>query len=301
MRSELRQGTDRILGLVTWAIVPTASLLVVSQMRSHESLAGAIRGTVAGVGAMIPEGLVLLTSIAFTAGVLRLSRRRVLVQELAAIEGLARVDVVCTDKTGTITELDLEVSELVPLDGVDRAEVEAALGALAAADPEPNASGRALAHAFASPGWAPTWRAAFSSARRYSGAGFGPHGDWIIGAPNVLLDVGAGHGDGGGAGGSTTEPTAAVAGTATAPTATRAGTAAEEATEADDESEAARPGGPAGRRAVAPGTACCWWLAPGASRGRAPRPPASRWPSSPSRSGCGPTPARRSTTSPRRA
>ncbi|HEX6167585.1 MAG TPA: HAD-IC family P-type ATPase, partial [Acidimicrobiales bacterium] len=200
VRSELRRGTDRILGMVTWAIVPTAILLIISQMRSHESLPGAIRGTVAGVGAMIPEGLVLLTSIAFTAGVLRLSRRRVLVQELAAIEGLARVDVVCTDKTGTITELDLQVSELLPLDGVDRAAVEAALGALAASDPEPNASGRALAEAFASPGWAPTWRAAFSSARRYSGAGFGPHGDWIIGAPNVLLDRGAGTlgpGDGG--------------------------------------------------------------------------------------------------------
>jgi cation-transporting P-type ATPase E len=195
VRSELRRGTDRILGLVTWAIVPTASLLVVSQMRSQESLAGAIRGTVAGVGAMIPEGLVLLTSIAFTAGVLRLGQRRVLVQELAAIEGLARVDVVCTDKTGTITEPDLEVSELVVLDGVDRAEVEAALGALAAADPEPNASGRALAGAFPSPGWTPTWRAAFSSARRWSGAGFGTHGDWIVGAPNILLDVGPG-GDG---------------------------------------------------------------------------------------------------------
>jgi cation-transporting ATPase E len=200
VRSELRRGTDRILGMVTWAIVPTAILLVVSQMRSNESLPGAIRGTVAGVGAMIPEGLVLLTSIAFTAGVLRLSQRRVLVQELAAIEGLARVDVVCTDKTGTITELDLEVSDLVVLDGADRAEVEAALGALAASDPEPNASGRALADAFPSPGWRPAWRAAFSSARRYSGAGFGPHGDWIIGAPNVLLDVSVG-GDGDGRGG----------------------------------------------------------------------------------------------------
>jgi cation-transporting ATPase E len=195
VRSELRRGTDRILGMVTWAIVPTATLLVVSQMRSQESLPGAIRGTVAGVGAMIPEGLVLLTSIAFTAGVLRLGQRRVLVQELAAIEGLARVDVVCTDKTGTITEPDLEVSELVVLDGVDRAEVEAALGALAAADPEPNASGRALAGAFPSPGWTPTWRAAFSSARRWSGAGFGPHGDWVVGAPTVLLDAGPG-GDG---------------------------------------------------------------------------------------------------------
>jgi cation-transporting ATPase E len=148
---------------------------------------------------MIPEGLVLLTSIAFTAGVLRLGRRNVLVQELAAIEGLARVDVVCTDKTGTITEPDLEVAEVVTLDGVARAEITAALGALAAADPEPNASGRALAASFDTPGWTPTWRAAFSSARRYSGAGFGEHGDWILGAPTVRLEAAAG-GDGGGDG-----------------------------------------------------------------------------------------------------
>ena len=188
VRSELRRGTDQILRLVTWLIVPTATLLIISQMSSHESLPDAVRGTVAGIGAMVPEGLVLLTSVAFTAGVLRLGRRHVLVQELAAIEGLARVDVVCTDKTGTLTELDLEVAEVVPLDGVDPATVGAALGALAAADPEPNASGRALAAAYPAPGWTPTWRAAFSSARRWSGAGFAGEGDWIVGAPNVLLE-----------------------------------------------------------------------------------------------------------------
>jgi cation-transporting ATPase E len=189
VRSELRQGTDQILRLVTWLIVPTAALLIYSQLRSNESLPAAIRGTVAGIGAMIPEGLVLLTSLAFTAGVLRLGRRHVLVQELAAIEGLARVDVVCTDKTGTLTELDLEVAEVVPLGGADAGTVHAALGALAAADPEPNASGRALAAAFAPPGWTTTWRAAFSSARRWSGAGFAGEGDWIMGAPNVLLEA----------------------------------------------------------------------------------------------------------------
>ncbi|HET6952682.1 MAG TPA: HAD-IC family P-type ATPase [Acidimicrobiales bacterium] len=191
VHSELRRGTDRILGYVTWAIVPTAVLLILSQVRGNESLPDAVRGTVAGVGAMIPEGLVLLTSVAFTAGVLRLGRRNVLVQELAAIEGLARVDVVCTDKTGTLTEPDLQVAEVVPFGCVDRALVEAALGALAAADPEPNTSGRALADRFPAPGWAPTWRAAFSSSRRWSGAGFGPHGDWIVGAPNVLLEAAA--------------------------------------------------------------------------------------------------------------
>jgi cation-transporting ATPase E len=198
VRSELRRGTDRILGMVTWLIIPTAILLIFSQLAesTDDSLGDAIRGTVAGVGAMIPEGLVLLTSVAFTAGVLRLGRRQVLVQELAAIEGLARVDIVCTDKTGTITELSLEVADVHPLDGADATEAESVLGALAAADPEPNASMRALGDRYPSPGWTPTWRAAFSSARRFSGTGFGEHGDWVLGAPNVLLEAARGDGDG---------------------------------------------------------------------------------------------------------
>ena len=198
VRSELRSGTDRILKFVTWLIIPIAILLIFSQLAesTDDSVGDAIRGTVAGVGSMIPEGLVLLTSIAFTAGVLRLGRRQVLVQELAAIEGLARVDIVCTDKTGTITEPSLQVADIHALDGADAHEAEAALGALAASDPEPNASMRALAERYASPGWTPTWRAAFSSARRFSGTGFGVHGDWVLGAPNVLLDAAGGDGDG---------------------------------------------------------------------------------------------------------
>jgi cation-transporting P-type ATPase E len=198
VHSELRRGTDRILRMVTWLIIPIAILLIFSQLAesTDDSIGDAIRGTVAGVGAMIPEGLVLLTSIAFTAGVLRLGRRQVLVQELAAIEGLARVDIVCTDKTGTITEPSLQVADVHALDGADAHEAESALGALAASDPEPNASMRALAERYASPGWTPTWRAAFSSARRFSGTGFGVHGDWVLGAPNVLLDATSGDGDG---------------------------------------------------------------------------------------------------------
>jgi cation-transporting P-type ATPase E len=198
VRSELRRGTDRILQFVTWLIIPIAILLIFSQLAesTDDSIGDAIRGTVAGVGSMIPEGLVLLTSIAFTAGVLRLGRRQVLVQELAAIEGLARVDIVCTDKTGTITEPSLEVADVHPLDGVDAGNAESALGALAAADPEPNASMRALADRYPSPGWTPTWRVAFSSAKRYSGTGFREHGDWVLGAPNVLLDAARGDGRG---------------------------------------------------------------------------------------------------------
>ncbi|MDP1807773.1 MAG: HAD-IC family P-type ATPase, partial [Acidimicrobiales bacterium] len=102
--SELRAGVDRILRWVTWLMVPTAVLLVSTQLIHNEDLADALRGSVAGVGSMVPEGLVLLTSLAMAVGVVRLARRRVLVQELAAIETLARVDVVCLDKTGTLTE-----------------------------------------------------------------------------------------------------------------------------------------------------------------------------------------------------
>ena len=189
VRSELRRGTDDILRMVTWLIVPTAALLIASQIRSNESVPDAVRGTVAGVGAMVPEGLVLLTSLAFTAGVLRLGRRNVLVQELAAIEGLARVDVVCADKTGTITEPDLQVAEVVPLDGAREDEVPPPSGRWRPPTPSPTPAAGPWRRAFDAPGWTPTWRAAFSSARRYSGAGFGAHGDWIMGAPNVLLEA----------------------------------------------------------------------------------------------------------------
>ena len=192
VRSELRQGTDQILRWVTWLILPTAVLLIFSQLESHESLNSAIRGSVAGIGSMIPEGLVLLTSVAFAASVIRLGQRKVLVQELAAIEVLARVDVVCIDKTGTITEPVLEVVDVELLAPSVRSDhVEAALGALAWADPEPNASMSALATRFPapSPGWTPTWRVAFSSARRFSGTGFGSNGDWVLGAPDGLLSA----------------------------------------------------------------------------------------------------------------
>ena len=195
VHSELRAGIDRILRLVTWLIVPTAVLLVTSQLIGHESLPDAIRGSVAGVGSMIPEGLVLLTSIAFAVGVVRLGKRQVLVQEMPAIEGLARVDVVCIDKTGTLTEGEMAMRELVALDpAVPAADV---LGALGAADPHPNASLRVLIATYPAPtGWAATGTVPFSSARKWSAADLGTNGAWVLGGPDVLLvGVGAGADD----------------------------------------------------------------------------------------------------------
>ena len=186
VRSELRAGTDTILRGVTWLLIPTAILLIGSQMARHDDLAEAMRGSVAGVGAMVPEGLVLLTSVAFTVGAMRLSRLRVLVQELPAIEGLARVDVVCVDKTGTLTSGEVVVREIVAIDA--EAPVQEVLAALAAADPHPNRSLQAVAaHVQAPPAWSPTVTVPFSSARKWSGTSFdADRGTWVLGAPDVL-------------------------------------------------------------------------------------------------------------------
>jgi cation-transporting P-type ATPase E len=185
-RSELRQGIDRILLYVTIAIIPTATLLFISQLRAQADRGHALSSAVAGTVAMIPEGLVLLTSLAFALAVMRLARRRVITQELQAVEGLARVDVLCIDKTGTLTEGRLSVERVEPMGDVDPA---GPLAALAAHDPAPNATMRAIATAFPEPppGWSPDETFPFSSSRRWSGATFGERGTWLLGAPEVLL------------------------------------------------------------------------------------------------------------------
>lgn len=139
--SELQRGTNQILRGISFALVPISALLATSQLlRSHVSASEALRGTVAGVGAMVPEGLVLLTTIAFALEAFRLARRAVLVQSLPAIEGLARVDVVCIDKTGTLTMPGMNLDHIVDFDG----RIHEAIGALGASDPAPNATMRAI-------------------------------------------------------------------------------------------------------------------------------------------------------------
>ncbi len=187
--SELRAAIDRILRFVTIAIVPTGALLFVSQLvRSHEPFRLALASAVAGTVAMVPEGLVLLTSVAFAVGVVRLARRRVLVQELAAVECLARVDVLCIDKTGTLTEGRLAVEEVDVLDPA--APAGAALASLAGADPSPNATLRAIGDRFADdPSWTATAVVPFSSERKWSAAAFGERGAWVLGGTDVLSDA----------------------------------------------------------------------------------------------------------------
>ncbi|MGW2542438.1 HAD-IC family P-type ATPase [Kitasatospora sp. NPDC001574] len=113
VKSELRSGIDSILRFITWLLVPTAIGLIISQLAVEgRDWKEAVRRMVAGIVPMVPEGLVLLTSVAFAIGVVRLGRKQCLVQELPAIEGLARVDTVCLDKTGTLTEGGMDVVDL---------------------------------------------------------------------------------------------------------------------------------------------------------------------------------------------
>jgi cation-transporting ATPase E len=189
-RSELVDGTNYILRLVQWALIPTATLLAISQFTvQHHSWHRAIAGVIAGVVAMIPEGLVLLTSLAFAVATVTLARGRVLVQELPAVEGLARVDIVLLDKTGTITEGVMRFDTLEPVaDDPEVGEdlVTSALAALAADDTR-NQTIQALCEAFPTPpGWTRSASTPFSSSRKWSAATFGEHGTWVLGAPEMV-------------------------------------------------------------------------------------------------------------------
>ena len=186
--SQLRQGVDRILKWLT-VIIPIASgLLLIRLLVAEERWQDALQGTVAAAVAMVPDGLVLLTSLAFVAGVLELSRRNALAKQLSTVEVLARVDVLCLDKTGTITTGEIAFEELHLLGSVDRSEAEAALGALAAADDAPNSTMLAIQNAVGTKSdWVVVNSEPFSSARKWSATEFQGHGWVYLGAPDVLL------------------------------------------------------------------------------------------------------------------
>lgn len=190
VKSELRNGINRILQFITYLLVPAGLLTIYTQLfTTHVGWRQSVLRTVGALVPMVPEGLVLLTSVAFAVGVIRLGQRRCLVQELPAIEGLARVDVVCADKTGTLTETGMRVAGVEELEPAQRNPVDDALAALAAADPRPNASMQAIAETYRRPpDWIATATAPFKSATKWSGVSYPDHGNWVIGAPDVLLD-----------------------------------------------------------------------------------------------------------------
>ena len=198
--SELRNAINRILVVISWIIVPIALLLFWSQIRNvggfqvafSEGLwREALVQAVAGIVGMVPEGLVLLTSLNFALAALLLARRSVLVQELPAVEVLARVDTLCLDKTGTLTDGTIELVEIVPrrelLPGSGGGpDLYGVLKTLACAR-EANETAAAML-----PGLRDHPEAdlevltPFSSARKWSAHSDGLHG-WYFGAPDILF------------------------------------------------------------------------------------------------------------------
>jgi len=188
VKSDLRDAINIILRYITYVMIPTAILLAVSQLIADSTFDDSVISTVAGLVGMVPEGLVLLTSMVFAVSAVALARRKVLVQELPAVEGLARVDVICLDKTGTLTEGALQFGGIDALNS--DADLERVLGAYAAASPSENATIAAIASAFPSPpGWETVASVPFSSARKWSSVSFQRNGAWVLGAPEVLLET----------------------------------------------------------------------------------------------------------------
>jgi cation-transporting P-type ATPase E len=195
--SELRSSINRVLKWVSWAIGPIAILVTNSQVQAHGGWRLAIEdgrwplaavSSIAIITAMIPLGIVLLTSLAFAIGAARLAQDHVLVQELPAVEGLARVDVVCLDKTGTLTFGDIEYDADYALDTTPAPSWRDALAWFGAA-PDANATARSLSQAHAvTRELASTAEIPFSSVRKWSAVSFAdPAGTWVLGAPALVF------------------------------------------------------------------------------------------------------------------
>lgn len=188
-RSEIQESVNQLLKYITWIIIVALPLQLWSQWRAigEQGWQQVVIRSTGGLVGLVPEGLVLLTSVAFLLAAVQLTRQQVLVQELPAVEGLARVNIVCLDKTGTLTIGDIAYEDCEPCADLSAAEIREALGALA---DDPNANGTLKAVAAALPpsaGWNRQVTIAFNSARKWSAASFTDRGSLIFGAPDVLL------------------------------------------------------------------------------------------------------------------
>lgn len=224
-KSRLQHSIDAILRYVTWVLIPVAIATIWLQWNEPDTTwQSTILAITGALVPMVPEGLVLITSTAFALGVIRLGKQNVLVQELPAIEGLARVDVLCADKTGTLTENALDFLGFIPADGfredalepqaelragippaaldaipasevhVEAGEYLVALKAFASADPDPNPTLEAIRTSellerrlqSTQEQWHAQARQPFNSAHKWSAVRFSAQGTWVLGAPEVL-------------------------------------------------------------------------------------------------------------------
>ena len=189
VHSELQAGTNTLLRWISLIMLVVGPFLLWSQFRStdNETWQDAVTGTVAALVGMVPEGLVLLTSLAFMVATMTLARRQTLVQELPAVEGLARVDVVCLDKTGTLTHGDIVYDHVRLLGNADARGRRPPGARVIRSGAGCERHLQALQDEFANPAWRRTGGIPFSSGRKWSAIGVDGHGTWVFGGPEVVL------------------------------------------------------------------------------------------------------------------
>ena len=188
--SEIRRSLDKVVLWISWALLPIVLVVVLGQLQASDNWEDAAVRSIASVISLVPQGLVLITSIAFAIAATRLARKKVLLQELAAVEGLARVDVVCIDKTGTLTAGEMQfdsVTELTPLTSGQITPGSAwreILGEFANR-PAANSTTRALVDEFPAAGLSIEDEVLFDSERKFSAIDV--NGErWSLGAPEFL-------------------------------------------------------------------------------------------------------------------
>lgn len=191
VNSEIMKSLDKIIKYIAIVIVPIGLILFFKQIYVlNNGFKKSIVSTVAAVIGMIPEGLYLLTSISLAVSVIRLGKRKILVQELHCIETLARVDIICLDKTGTITEGKMDVREVIILDDKYNEEnINKIIGAITYTLDDENSTFNSLRKYFKeNPNWEYKNKVPFSSERKWSGVSFKEEGSFVIGAPEFVLN-----------------------------------------------------------------------------------------------------------------
>ena len=188
--SEMKYAIEKVIKVLSIVIIPVGIALYFSQLSANPlDRSTAIVKTVAGVIGMIPEGLVLLTSLSFIIGVGKLAKKNALIQEMEAIEALARVNVLCLDKTGTITTGELGIEDIYCFEGQELSHIKDIMGAIAHGFDDSNATQIALQSYFQQPqGYYIESMIPFSSQRKMRAVSFTNKGSYVLGAPEYLTN-----------------------------------------------------------------------------------------------------------------
>ncbi|MFN8141336.1 MAG: cation-translocating P-type ATPase [Solirubrobacterales bacterium] len=192
--SPLQEEVNQVILVCTWVLLPLAALLIASLIVRQVGLVDAAQTATAGLITLIPEGLVLLMSVTFAVAAVKMARRDTLVQQMSATESLASVDTICVDKTGTLTDGDLTVVEVIPAKVTDRKLAARELGRYAASAGDRNLTLEAIGEEFPAEAETVVGEVAFSSEWKWSALSFDDGGarySLVLGAPDLMIGAGA--------------------------------------------------------------------------------------------------------------